>query len=176
LLTRWENLQRPINQGRIDGVQRIPEAKPMLRCHGFTALVKLCKQRFVERTRLLLVHPRQSRASDSTRAQVVPAPVLCLGIGNDVAKTVAPGQLAHRQSHKLRPARGLAKAAADVMPLSQTLELMSRYQFQPLRKHSVMMCQGLVTPIDTVRWWYFTMYQSEKTKPFLFPFMGQQWV
>jgi hypothetical protein len=38
------------------------------------------------------------------------------------------------------------------------------------------MCQGLVPPVNTACWWYFTLYQLGVTEPFLFEFMGQQWV
>ncbi len=79
------------------------------------------------------------------------------------------------QCHKLRPTARFAKSSAYMMLFDQNLKLMSRHQFQQLRKYSVMVSQGLVPPINTVRWWYIKLYQFEITEPFLFFFMGQQW-
>ena len=56
----------------------------------------------------------------------------------------------------------------------QRLKLMSRYEFQQLRKHGAMVGQGLDPPTNTVCWCYFTVCQFEDTKPFLFLFMGHQ--
>ena len=91
-------------------------------------------------------------SADATGAQVIPAYVLSTGITHYIAQAVAATQLTHSECHKLRPTGGFTKLAANMMRISQGLELMSGYQFEQLSKDSLMMGQGLVPPIDMLVW------------------------
>jgi len=62
--------------------------------------------------------------------------------------------------------------APDMVLFGELLELMSRCQFEQLGEDSVTMGQGSVPPLDTVFWWYNSLYQLEMTEPSLFPVYG----
>lgn len=63
---------------------------------------------------------------------------------NDVTQALTSGQLLHRHAHELRPSRCGSKHAATMMLIGQTVESISRHEFDYVTQHRITMSHVLI--------------------------------
>jgi hypothetical protein len=102
---------------------------------GLAARQQRLEQRLVSLTRLLLVQPRQGAPHDRPNAKMLELFAAWAETSLDVPQTAAVGKLRPPERHELRPARAAAQPLPFVIPIRQSLELMSPNPFQRLPEY-----------------------------------------
>ena len=139
-----EGGQAQVDGRRIHGVQLVLEPEAMPRGALLTTSQQASEERFVERTRLLRVHPRQRRAADEgPHAEVIELVRLGAQVVDDVPQALQAGELAETEGDELRPAAHHAESLALLVLPSLGVEFMSGKQVEKLPEDCVMMGHGL---------------------------------
>ena len=138
----WKDFQTEVDDGCIEGVERVLEAKFVLRSDRLTLGKKPIKDLLVKEIGLLLVDPGQIGSGEALATEMIELVALRAHIVDDISQARSPRELGHGQGNELRPAVGGSEFAAGVKSICEGLELMSRDHLEELVKYRVMMGQG----------------------------------
>ena len=139
-----EGRQAQVDGRRVHREQLVLEPEAMPRSPLLAAGQQASEERFVERVRLLCVHPRQRGTTDErSHTQVIELVGLGAQVADDVAQALQAAQLSQAEGDELRPAAHHAESLALLVLSSLGVEFMSGKQVEKLPEDCGIVGHGL---------------------------------